>query len=239
MSMEDILKMLVNSRQQGNSPAAADPMADLIGGLLGGGQSQGGVNLSDGVDMGDVAGLVGGLTGGAHRPQGAGQSQAGGLSGMMGMLESVMGGQGAGQNDPIMMMLQPFVAPLAKKANISPEIAMSVVSFVAHKLLAHHPSSGRDSNTFNLEELLQQAGSGKIDSNLLNNSGMVSELSKRTGLDKATAEKSLQFGFSMVGKSAASLLKKSAVNSPSKPKVPAERQMKTPGAKSGAKSVKK
>ena len=85
---------------------------------------------------------------------------------------------------------------------------MIVVSFVAHKLLAHHPSSGRDSNSFNLDEMLQQMGSGKIDPTILQNSGMVSELSKRTGLDEATAEKSLQLGFSMVGKSAAGLLNK-------------------------------
>lgn len=35
MSMEDILKVLVNSRQQGSSSQTADPMAELIGGLLG------------------------------------------------------------------------------------------------------------------------------------------------------------------------------------------------------------
>jgi hypothetical protein len=40
MSMEDILKVLVNSRQQGGSSQGSDPMTDLIGGLLGGGQSQ-------------------------------------------------------------------------------------------------------------------------------------------------------------------------------------------------------
>ena len=31
MSMEDILKTLVNSRQQGNSAQDADPMASLVG----------------------------------------------------------------------------------------------------------------------------------------------------------------------------------------------------------------
>ena len=40
MSMEDILKVLVNSRQQGSQSQSADPMADLIGNLLGGGQPQ-------------------------------------------------------------------------------------------------------------------------------------------------------------------------------------------------------
>ena len=81
---------------------------------------------------------------------------------MMGLLEMVMGGQGGSTaNDPIMGLLKPFVAPLAKKANISPEIAMIVVSFVAHKLLAHHPTSGRDSNTFDLDDMLQTNGFGQ------------------------------------------------------------------------------
>jgi hypothetical protein len=158
--------------------------------------------------MGDVAGLLGGLMGGAQQQAPSQSAQAGGLGSMMGALEGIMGGQGAGQSDPIMGLLQPFVEPLAKKAKISPEIAMIVVSFVAHKLLAHHPTSGRDSNTFDLEDLLGQVNAGKVDPALLKQSGMVSELSKRTGLDEAAAEKALQTGFTMVGKSAASLLAK-------------------------------
>ncbi len=42
MAMEDILKALVDSRQQPASQQGADPMANLIGGLLGGGQPQAG-----------------------------------------------------------------------------------------------------------------------------------------------------------------------------------------------------
>jgi hypothetical protein len=202
--MEDILKALVSSRQQGNAGQSEDPMAGLVGGLL---QGAGKMNLSDGLDAGDVAGLLGGLMGGgAQQPQ-ASQPQAG-LGGMMGALEGLMGGQSAGQNDPVMLMLQPFIAPLAKKAKISPEIATIVVSFVAHKLLAHHPTSGRDSNQFDLEDMLGQINAGKIDPALLQKSGMVKELSKRTGLDEATAERTLQTGFTMVGKSAAGLLAK-------------------------------
>jgi hypothetical protein len=202
--MEDILKALVSSRQQGTAGQSEDPMANIVGGLISG---AGKMNLSDGLDAGDVAGLLGGLMGGMQ--QAPSQPQAGGLGGMMGALEGIMGGQGAGQSDPIMALLQPFVAPLAKKANIPPEIAMIVVSFVAHQLLSHHPDSGRDSNHFNLEDLLTQVNSGKIDPALLQKSGMVKELSKKTGLDEATAEKSLQLGFSMVGKGAATLIAKS------------------------------
>jgi hypothetical protein len=210
--MEDILKALVSSRQQGNtSSQSADPMSSLVGSLLGGTGSQSGVNLSDGVDAGDMMNLVGGLLGSQQQQptQMQNSSPQAGLGSMMGLLETVMGGQsGAVANDPIMAMLKPFVAPLAKKANISPEIAMIVVSFVAHKLLAHHPTSGRDSNTFDLDDMLQQMGSGKVDSNLLHNSGMVKELSKKTGLDEAVAAKSLEVGFGLVGKSVAGLVNK-------------------------------
>lgn len=233
MSMEDILKVLVNSRQQGSSSqTAADPMTDLIGGLLGGGQPQG--QSSQGADQ--MANLIGGLLGGQESQPQSNSQQAGGLGNMMGLLEMVMGSQGGNQlqNNPIMGLLKPFVAPLAKKANISPEIAMIVVSFVAQKLLAHYPTSGRDSNSFDLDDMLQQMGSGKIDSNLLQNSGMVRELSMKTGLDEATAAKSLQAGFSLFGKSAAGagLIKK---GSTAKPNVPAGKTLKSSGAKGGAK----
>jgi len=219
MSMEDILKVLVDSRQQGSSTqAAADPMANLIGGLLGGGQAQSGGSQQAGGDLvGGIANLLGSVMGGGQsqaQPQSQAQntanSQAGGLGDMMGLLESVMGGgqSGTTANDPIMALLNPFVTPLAKKANIPPEIAIIVVSFVAHKLLSHHPSSGRDSSSFNLENMLQQIGSGSIDPNLLHNSGMVKEISAKTGLDETSAEKSLNLAFSLVGKSAAGLINK-------------------------------
>lgn len=215
MSMEDVLKALVDSRQQGNSAQGMDQMAGLVGSLLGGAQGSG--SQAGGGDLvGSLVNLAGAaLGGGQAQAQSTGGGQAGGgLSDMMGMLESVMGGQGgtstttAAANDPIMVLLNPFVAPLAKKANIPPEIAMIVVSFVAHQLLAHHPSSGRDSTTFNLEDMLQQIGSGGVDSNLLHSSGMVKEIAAKTGLDEATAEKSLNLAFTLVGKGAANLMSK-------------------------------
>ncbi|MBL8062750.1 MAG: hypothetical protein JNK32_07020, partial [Anaerolineales bacterium] len=171
MSMEDILKVLVDSRQQGSSTGqGSDPMADLIGGLLGGQQQQ--------------------------APASSGQQ--GGLGDMMGMLEMVMGGnqtgsmnQAAAGSDPILLLLQPFVVKLAKKMKIPPEIAMVVVSFVAHKLLAHHPTSGRDSNTFDLDDMFTQMNSGNINTNILQESGMVREVSRLTGMDEANAAKTL------------------------------------------------
>jgi hypothetical protein len=218
MSMEDILKVLVNSRQQGessNSSDNQDPMGALVGSLLGGLQSpQGASGNQD-----PMGALVGSLLGGSQPQTGGNQQPASGLGNMMGLLETFMGsgGQSGGSsmsaNDPIMGLLQPFVAPLAKKANISPEIAMVVVSFVVHKLLAHHPTSGRDSTSFNFEDMFQQMGSGKIDQNMLRSSGMVKELATKTGLDEATATRSLELGFSLVGKSATGLINKGASKS--------------------------
>ena len=232
MSMEDILKVLINSRQQGNSAQEADPMTSLVGSLLGGGQSQVGINLSDGVDAGDVAGLVGSLLGAQQAQNTPSQPQTQGLGGMMGALEGIMGG-GQQANDPIMAMLQPFIEPLAKKVNISPEIAMVIVSFVAHKLLAHHPTSGRDSNTFDLDEMLGQMGAGQVDSSLLHNSGMVKEISKRTGLDEATAEKSLNAAFTLVGN------RVGLGNASPKPKMPGNSQPNPSGPKTGMNSKSK
>lgn len=189
MSLEDILKVLVDSRQQPASSQGADPMANLIGSLLSGGRPQG-------------------------MPQ-SGGSQPSGLGDMMGMLETVMGSQSGpsnmGTGDPIMALLQPFVKQLANKMDISPEIAMVVISFVVHKLLSHHPTSKRDSNSFNLDDMLQQMGTGQVDSGLLRSSSMVAELSKKTGLDEGTTEKSLQLALGLLG---------NIVNKTGKPSVP-------------------
>jgi hypothetical protein len=241
--MEDILKALVDSRQQGGTSQpqqGADPMASLIGGLLGGVQQQTG-NSQQGADM---ANLIGGLLGGnqsqsqsgghaptppsgyapqqfSSQPQGGAQSGAG-LGDLMGLLEGFMGGQGQGstsQNDPIMALLQPFIAPLAKKANISPAIAAVVVSFLVHKLLAHHPTSGRDSNSFNLDEMLGQMSAGKVDTSLLHNSGMVRELSQKTGMNEQATEAALQAAIPLIGNTVSKFVKPSgtAAHAPVKP----------------------
>lgn len=230
MSMDDILKLLVESRQQGQSQRSSqgsDPMTELIGGLLGGGQSSGGGQADA------MAGALGSLLGGGGTQSsgtsqqsdamtdmlgsllgGSGQSQTGGgqqsgLGSIMSLLEMVTGaggqggpGQSSASNNPIMGLIQPFVKPLAEKLKISPELAMIVVSFVLQKLLAHHPTSGRDSTQFDLDNLFGQLGSGKLDPSMLQNSGMVEELSRATGMDRHTATKSLNAAFSMVGRHA-------------------------------------
>lgn len=197
MSMEDILKVLINSRQQGSQSRQVDPMTELIGGLLGGSQSQSHAPIAPPTYQ-------------QQQQQYQPQQPSSGLGDMMGLLEMVMGGNQGGMssqssvaNNPVMMLLQPFVEKLAKKMNIPPQIATIVVSYVAYKMLAHHPTSGRDSNSFNLDEMLQQMGSGKIDKNIFQESGMVREISKSTGLDEAAASKTLNAAFSMFGQAQA------------------------------------
>ncbi len=239
MSMEDILKALVESRQQGqqsNTPQqTSDPMAGLIGSLLSGGQAQ---SQSQSQANNPMVDLIGGLLGG--QPQQSPIAPASGttdLSGMMGLLEMFMGGQGSSTagaaNDPIMSMLTPFIAPLAKKVNISPQIATIVITFVVHKLLAHHPTSGRDSNTFDLDNMLGQMSTGKVDPNLLRQSGMVNELSRKTGLDDATTEQALQTAFSMVGKTVGGIRPNPKPARTGSGQKPAGRTLGATGAKRG------
>jgi hypothetical protein len=204
MSMDDILKVLVDSRkQQPSASQGADPMTDLIGSLLGGGSapSGGSSQQSDG-----LTDMLGGLLGGSG---GQSQGQQSGLGGMMNLLEMFTGaggqsgvGQSALSGNPLGGLLQPLVKPLAEKLNISPEIATVVISFVLQKLLSHHPTSGRDSTQFNIDDLFGQLGEGKLDPAIIRNSGMVEELSRTTGLDKAQAQKSLNTAFAMVGRRA-------------------------------------
>ena len=213
MSLEDIFKVLADSRQQGNaSPSGGqDPMAQLIGGLLGGqgGSSQtgqmtdlvgsllGGQDGSSG-QANQMADLVGGLLGGQSPTPST--APTGGLGDMLGLLETVIGTSQAGaqptSSDPILSMLQPFINQLAEKVNISPALATIVVSFVVHKILSHHPTSGRDSTQFDLDDLLR---TGAIGADTLQSSGMVRELSRATGLDEKAASQSLDAAFSLLG----------------------------------------
>jgi len=218
MSMEDILKVLVNSRQQGGSSQESDPMTDLIGGLLNSAQPQSHAPVA---------------------PANYQQQQSGGLGDMMGLLEMFMGNnqggttQSSATNSPVMMLLQPYVAKLAKKVNVPPEIAMIVVSFVAHKLLSHHPTSGRDSSSFDLDDLIGQMGAGKVDKHIYETSGMVKEISKSTGLDEATASKTLDAAFGLFGKQ----IKTVVAPATAKPKVTTgAKGLRSTGVKGAAKA---
>ncbi|MBI5298508.1 MAG: hypothetical protein HY869_23770 [Chloroflexi bacterium] len=199
MSLEDIFKVLADSRQQDGAGQSAeqDPLAQLVGGLLGGGQ--GGADQTTGQVMDLVGSLLGGQT---SAPSTGASEQGAGLGNMMGLLESVIGAGQTGENagaaagDPLLSMLQPFINQLAEKVKIPPALATIAVTFVVHKMLAHHPTSGRDSTQFDLDDLLK---TGALNADALKSSGMVSELSQATGLDEGSASQTLDAAFSLLG----------------------------------------
>ena len=101
--------------------------------------------------------------------------------------------------DPMMQMLTPLADTLAAKMNIPPQMAVMVVSLVAHQLLASHPASGQQS-LLNVNQLQQQISSGQgVSHDYLHSSGLVSKLVEQTGLDKGTAAQSLKTVFDMLG----------------------------------------
>ena len=174
-------------------------MGGLLGALLGGAgaaQPQSGA-AQGGMDMG---GLLGGLLGGM------GQSQAGGGGGIGDLLGAVMGGGGAAGGAG--SFLTPIVAGLAEKLGLPPQIAQTVVSFVLNKLVGSRlQSTGRatglgitDAQAASMEEVMQRMASGKrVTKTAVRNAGLVKELAAQTGMNRATAEASLQEVFNALG----------------------------------------
>ena len=200
---QDALSGLLGGLLGGQSGGQQDGMTQLLGGLLGG---QGGGQQDC------MTQLLGGLLSGQTQNQATGQN--GQLGDALGMLEGLMGSGGAGQalgitnqgsnltaGDPVMQLLTPLVDELAAKTNIPPQIAVVVVSFVAHQLLSSHPASGRQS-LVDVPQLQQQLSSGQgVSHDYLHASGLVGQLVQQTGLDKNTAAKSLKTVFDMLGQS--------------------------------------
>jgi hypothetical protein len=193
--VDDLLNSLLGGagEEPQDDQAAGDPLADLLGGLLGGGTPG---DAQGAGDMGDMLGTLLGGTGGA---QGAGD---------MGSLLGAFLGSGdasAGAASP----LAPMVSGLTEKLGLPPEVAQMVVSFVLDKLLSGArgggavPASRSGSGTSagqDLDDLVAQMSSGKgVDAGFLESTGMTNELSQQTGLDPDTAAASLQEVFDMMG----------------------------------------
>ena len=161
---EDLLKALLGAAQAqsgGQQEQGADPLAGMLGSLLGGGASQPGAGAT-GTDP--LAGMLGSLLGGAAGEQGAGVPAQGGAD-MGSLLQVLLGGAGAApaaqaqaeaaptdllgallgggqagvQASPQMGglggILQPILQGLAQNLGLSPQIAQIVVTFVLGTLL--------------------------------------------------------------------------------------------------------
>lgn len=172
------------------------------GGLLGGAGSQAGTGLGQGGL--DIGGLLQGVLGGAGGlPTGAGQAPPSGGGGLGNVLGTIMGaGSPAMESDSF---LAPIVARLAGKLGLPPQMAQTVVAFVLGKLMGHRlqPGIGTEmatpdrvvarSEATDMEDLLQRMSSGRrVTKTAIRDVGLAEELAAHTGLDRATAEASLQ-----------------------------------------------
>ena len=224
MSMEDIMKALMQTstgtQQSTGGGAGADLLSQAIGGALGSTPQSGG--------GGGLGSLLGGLLGGGQQQSNTPATQ------MLGALQQIIGGPtGSGQvgmnqgtlgtsaSDPIMSLLQPVVNQLAAKVGISPAIATVVVSIALKYLLQSHPSTP-GASPLNLSSVMQTLGSGgQIDQATLQKSGMVDDVVKATGLNQQQAVKSLNQTFNVLGSQVAGVkgtatFKRTATSAPAK-----------------------
>ena len=155
MSMEDLLKSILGGAQGGQmqpqrGQSSGDPLADLLGSILGGalqgGQAtpQGGQQAQGGLDLGGLLEAI--LGGGAQAqpsapmptqpaPSGGG---LGGLGGLGDLLKGILGGGmgGGSMEGGLGSLLAPIANMLAEKLGLPPQIAQMVITFVLGKLLS-------------------------------------------------------------------------------------------------------
>jgi hypothetical protein len=163
------------------------------------GQQAGAGSVPAGLDLGSLlqAVLGGGGLSGAAQPAASG---AGGFGDLLG--DIVGGGSSTMASDPF---LAPIVNGLAEKLGLPPEIVQAVVAFVMGKLLGNRlqpgviesaasgPSRKARKRPTTLEDIRQKTNRGqRVTKKELRSSGLVTELSKQTGLDRATATTTLQ-----------------------------------------------
>jgi len=185
------------------SPQQEGGLSDLIGSILGGGTTPQSVQQTP-QQGGGLPDLIGSILGGG---------QAGG--GLGGILGGILGGGGMSNN----AILAPITQALSERLGLTPQMAQAVVLFavstvipalirgVARKRGAEIPaqsgalpSAGTGEGGLDLDDLLQRMGTGqKLGRSYLQSTGLVQQLSEQTGLDRATATKSLQQTFSMLG----------------------------------------
>lgn len=208
MSMEDLLAALLRSGMQQQQQAQrnpTDPTAQLLQALLGGGQ-QPQQPMSGNLDS-----LLEAFGGGQQPARPTQSAPAGGLESLIGSLMGMggptaqPGGMNLAQNPLLLQMLLPLITPLAQKLNISPQVAMMIVTFVLQALMANRGKKTTAATTqgLNLDGLLRQASSPQgITPAYVQSTGMVRELSKQTGLDDATASRGLLEVLSLLGQQA-------------------------------------
>ena len=230
---EDLLKAILGTAQQqpagSDQAAASDPLAGMLGALLGGAAEPGGAPAQGGADLG---GLLQAMLGGA----GAQTPQAGTAGSPIDLLGALMGGAaaqapqtegtgspldalgasaGGGQLGGLGALVSPILEGLCKNLGLPPQIAQIVVNFVLGTLLTGMVGGGASAGLLpaqgasrrraqpqqlDVGALLGKMASGQtISTNYLRSTGMVQELSRQSGLDKRTATLSLQQALGALG----------------------------------------
>jgi hypothetical protein len=152
----------------------------------------------------DLGGLLQGVLGGAGGlAAGTGQAAPSGSGGLGNILGAIMGGSSPTSGSDA--FLAPIVTGLAEKLGLPPQIAQAVVAFVLGKLMGQRMQPGVDMGAAStrseasqyqaagLEDLLQSMNSGQhVTGAAIRDAGLAEELAAHTGLDRATAEASLQ-----------------------------------------------
>ncbi len=215
--------VLGGGAQQGGTQsqgAGGDVLGSILGSILGGGGQQGGTQSQGG--SGDVLGsILGSVLGGATQQGGtpmpsqqipsrsktmpSQQMPAGGsdpissiLGGLLGT--DMTGGVGAVANNPITnIFAQPIADALAKKTGMAPGIARVVVVFALTTLMGALTGKGSKKGFNSADLVTQLKESGTVSQSYLKSSGLVTELAQQSGLDQATAAKSLQQAFVALG----------------------------------------
>lgn len=220
--MEEILKAIMQAQAQAQQQQAgqrtqrqsADPLAEMLGGLIGGQQqAQSRQQQQAANPMQQILGGILGAQSGIPRQQaqraaqdplaeilgaamGSGTS-GGGLADLIGM---VMGGGNVGRRSAS----NPIANMIAGKFGVSPMIANMIVNFFMAKMLSgklggmtqsgagqYAPSQQQQSNGLDLDDLLGMLKGGGDIGGVLNQSGFAKEMAEATGVDEGTAVKSV------------------------------------------------
>lgn len=157
--------------------------------------------MQSGLDMGSL--LQGLLGGGGGLPASTGQAATGSAGGLGDILGAIMGGGSPTLESDT--FLAPIVTSLAEKLGLPPQVAQTVVAFVLGKLMGRRLQPGVDTTlpatrsqaarpqAASLEEVVQRMNSGRrVTKTAIRDAGLARELAAHTGLNRATAEASLQ-----------------------------------------------
>ncbi len=202
--IEELLKaVLTNGAPSPSSrrkSASADPLAQILGGILGGGQQPRQTSRAKAPQERPDPGMemVGDLLGELMGAGGRGGAGSGGLADLLGM---VMGAAGGGKSARSQKAANPMVAMLSEKLGIRPSVAQMIVSFFTAKMVSGKTAAGPrrsgfrpeapQSDALDLDHLLEHAGNKRELASVLTNSGMAHELSQHAGINVETALRGL------------------------------------------------